>query len=168
MLKPDIAKLLNDQVNAEFFASNVYLQLSAWCEDNGLEGSAKFFREHSLEERTHMDKIFDYMTECGQSVRIEAIEAPPAEFDNLMDVINAAYEHELKVTAMIKNIAKNAFASEDYTTFNFIEWFIAEQHKEEVLFTKILDKAKMLDFHGQPGQQLHIMDNFLRFVEGNS
>lgn len=168
MLKPEIVELLNDQVNAEFYASNVYLQLSAWCEDNGLEGGAKFFREHSLEERTHMDKIFDYMTECSLSVKIGAIPAPPAEYGNLMEVINAAYEHELKVSAMIKNIAKNAFAAEDYTTFNFIEWFIAEQHEEEVLFTKILDKAKMLDFDGQPGQQLHIMDNFLRFVGSNN
>lgn len=168
MLSSEIAELLNKQVNAEYFASNFYLQLSAWCEDNGLEGSAKFFREHSVEERTHMDKIFDYMTECGASVRIGEIAAPPCEYDHLMAVIRAAYDHEVKVTAMIKNIAKQAFASEDYTTFNFIEWFIAEQHEEEVLFTKIIDKARMLDFDGQPGQQLHIMDNYLRFAGGQS
>lgn len=165
MLKPEIAQLLNDQVNAEFYASNVYLQLSAWCEDAGLEGSAKFFREHSLEERTHMDKIFDYMTECSLPVTIEAIDAPPTEYGNLMDAIRAAYEHELKVTAMINNIARTAFEVQDYTTFNFIEWFIAEQHEEEVLFGKILSKAEMLGFKGEPGQQLHIMDNFLRFIE---
>ena len=161
MLTADISKLLNDQVNAEFYASNIYLQLSAWCDHHGLEGSAKFFREHSLEERGHMDKIFDYMTECGQQVQIEAIPQPPSDFNNLMEVINAAYEHELKVSAMIKNIAKAADEAQDYTTFNFIEWFIAEQHEEEVLFGKILDKAKMLDFDGQPGQTLHIMDNYL-------
>ena len=168
MLSPEISKLLNDQVNAEYFASNVYLQLSAWCEKNGLEGSAKFFREHSLEERAHMDKIFDYMAECGQDIQIEAIPQPPSEFNTLMDVINAAYQHELKVTAMIKNIAQVATKTEDYTTFNFIEWFIAEQHEEEVLFGKILDKAKMLGFDGSPGQQLHIMDNYLRFAGGKS
>lgn len=167
MLTPEISKLLNNQVNAEFFASNVYLQLSAWCDHQGLEGSAKFFREHSLEERTHMDKIFDYLTECGQEVTIEAIPQPPREFATLMDVINAAYQHELKVTAMIKAIAKAADSAQDYTTFNFIEWFIAEQHEEEVLFGKILDKAKMLDFNGQPGQPLHIMDNYLSSVGGN-
>jgi len=168
MLTPEITKLLNDQVNAEYFASNVYLQMSAWCEINGLEGSAKFFRAHSLEEREHMDKIFDYMTECGQAVSIEEIPKPPAEYGTLMDVIKGAYEHELKVTTMIKNIADTAFSTKDYTTFNFIEWFIAEQHEEEVLFGKILDKAKVLGFDGQPGQQLHIMDNYLRFAEGNA
>lgn len=162
MLTPEISKLLNDQVNAEFFASNVYLQMSAWAEDKGLEGAAGFFRNHSLEEREHMDKIFNYMAECGQPITIEAIPAPPNQYDNLMTVIKAAYEHELKVTKMIKKIAKFAFEKEDYTTFNFIEWFIAEQHEEEVLFGKILSKAEMLGCTGEPGQSLHIMDNFLK------
>jgi len=167
MLTPEISKLLNDQVNAEFYASNIYLQMSAWCDHNGLEGSAKFFREHSLEERGHMDKIFDYMTECGQAVQIHSIPQPPSEFTNLMEVINAAFEHELKVSAMIKNIAKEADEANDYTTFNFIEWFIAEQHEEEVLFGRILDKAKMLNFTGEAGQPLHIMDTFLGSTSGN-
>ena len=167
MLNQDISKLLNDQVNAEFYASNVYLQLSAWCDHKGLEGSAAFFRGHSLEERTHMDKIFDYLTECGQEVILESLPKPPCDFDNLLDAINSAYAHELKVSAMIKNIAKAADEAGDYTTFNFIEWFIAEQHEEEVLFGKILDKVKILDFKGEPGEKLHIMDNYLRAVESN-
>ena len=164
MLSAELSKLLNDQVNAEFYASNVYLQLSAWCDHHGLEGSAAFFREHSLEERTHMDKIFDYLTECGQAVTLDAIPKPPSEFAHLLDAINSAYEHELKVSAMIKNIAKAADDAGDYTTFNFIEWFIAEQHEEEVLFGKILDKVKMLDFTGESGEKLHIMDNYLKSV----
>ncbi len=164
MLNPEIAQLLNKQVNAEFFASNVYLQMSAWSEANNLDGAAKFFRTHSLEERTHMDKIFDYLAECGQEITIGLIEAPKSDYNNLMEVIHAAYEHELKVSAMIKNIAKAAFELQDYTTFNFIEWFIAEQHEEEVLFAKIISKAEMLGCTGEPGQTLHIMDNYLRNV----
>ena len=167
MLKPEIAKLLNEQVNAEYTASNIYLQLSAWCENAGLEGSSKFFRGHSLEEREHMDKIFDYMAECSLPITIGAIDAPPTEFGNLMDVINAAYQHELYVTSLINNIAKTAFELQDYTTFNFIEWFIAEQHEEEVLFTKILDKADMINFTGEKGQPLRIMDDYLRNVEAS-
>ncbi|KUJ72374.1 ferritin [Thiomicrospira sp. WB1] len=165
MIQANIAQLLNDQVNAEFYASNVYLQLSAWSERQGLEGAAKFFREHSMEERTHMDKIFDYMAECSVPITIDQIPKAPADFDNLMEAIKAAHDHELKVTAMIKNIAKQSFEAEDYTTFNFIEWFIAEQHEEEVLFDKILDKANVLGFNGEPGQALYIMDNYLANVQ---
>lgn len=162
MINNEIATLLNEQVNAEFYASNVYLQMCAWAEDQGLDGAAGFFRAHSKEEREHMDKIFNYMAECGVPVTIGAIAQAPRDYQNLMEVINAAFAHEKKVTAMIKNIAKQAFAAEDYTTFNFIEWFIAEQHEEEVLFGKILARAEMLDFTGEKGQKLLIMDNFLK------
>lgn len=162
MVTAEISELLNKQVNAEFYASNIYLQMCAWAESQGLEGAAEFFRGHSQEEREHMDKIFNYLAECDQPITIEAIPQPPGDYANLMDVIQAAFEHEKKVTAMIKNIAKKAFDSEDYTTFNFIEWFIAEQHEEEVLFGKVLSKAEMLGFTGEAGQTLHIMDNFLR------
>ncbi|CAN8140631.1 ferritin [Thiomicrorhabdus sp. 6S2-11] len=162
MISLKISELLNKQVNAEFYASNVYLQMCAWAEDQGLEGAADFFRTHSLEEREHMDKIFNYMAECGAPVTIEAIPKAPREYSHLMDVIEAAFEHEKHVTAMIKNIAKTAFESEDYTTFNFIEWFIAEQHEEEVLFGKVLGRAEMLDFTGEKGQKLMIMDNYLK------
>lgn len=162
MLSKKIKKLLNRQVNAEFYASNIYLQMCAWAEGEGLDGAAEFFRGHSLEEREHMDKIFNYMAECGAPVTIEEIPKPPSEYDNLMEVLKAAFKHEKKVTAMIKQIAKTAFEKEDYTTFNFIEWFIAEQHEEEVLFGKVLGKAEMLGFDGEPGQTLHIMDNYLQ------
>lgn len=165
MIEPHIAKLLNEQVNAEFYASNVYLQLSAWCEGEGLEGAAKFFRAHSLEERTHMDKIFDYMAECSVPITIDKIPKAPTKHKNLMAALKAAQDHEFKVTAMIKNIAKQSFEAEDYTTFNFIEWFIAEQHEEEVLFDKIMDKARVLGFEGQPGQALYIMDDYLGKVQ---
>lgn len=166
MLNEKIADLLNKQVNAEFYASNVYLQMCAWAEDQGLEGAADFFRNHSREEREHMDKIFNYMAECGVPVTIEAIPKAQRDYDDLMAVINAAFEHEKHVTAMIKNIAKNAFENEDYTTFNFIEWFIAEQHEEEVLFSKVLSHAEMMDFTGERGQKLLIMDGYLKKLAG--
>ena len=42
MLSSNVIKLLNDQMNLEFYSSNLYLQMSAWCEQNGFEGAAKF------------------------------------------------------------------------------------------------------------------------------
>jgi ferritin len=62
--KAMIAKL-NEQLNKEFFSSNMYLQLSAWCNNKGLEGSAAFLKIHADEEMQHMLKIFDYIGELG-------------------------------------------------------------------------------------------------------
>ena len=50
MLSNSVIKLLNDQMNLEFYSSNLYLQMSAWCEQQGFEGAAKFLSEHAAEE----------------------------------------------------------------------------------------------------------------------
>ena len=33
MLSQTMVEQLNEQINLEFFSSNLYLQMSAWCED---------------------------------------------------------------------------------------------------------------------------------------
>ena len=48
---------LNDQLNKEFYSSNLYLQMSAWCDTKGLEGSAAFLKTHAEEEMQHMLKF---------------------------------------------------------------------------------------------------------------
>ncbi len=144
MLSEKIVSLLNDQLVAEQYSSNMYLQMSAWCEDKGLQGASKFFRSHVSEEIEHRDRIVDYMYECDASVRIGAVEAPEASYGSLLETIEAAYKHEQKVTAAIDAIAVEALETHDFNTFNFIQWFIAEQREEEDLFRTVLDEAKLV------------------------
>ena len=76
MLKPEMVKELNQQINLEFYSSNMYLQMSAWCEDQGFEGAAEFMRKHALEEMDHMNRLFTYVSETGALPILGAIEAP--------------------------------------------------------------------------------------------
>jgi len=32
----------------------------------------------------------------------------------------------------------------DFATFNFLQWYVAEQHEEELLFRKIIDKIHLI------------------------
>ena len=41
MLAEMMVEKLNEQINLEFYSSNLYLQMSAWCEDKGYEGAAR-------------------------------------------------------------------------------------------------------------------------------
>ena len=50
MLTPKIIHCLNEQINLEFYSSNLYLQMSAWCGYQGLDGSAAFLRDHAVDE----------------------------------------------------------------------------------------------------------------------
>ena len=88
MLKTKMIKLLNAQINLEFYSSNLYLQMSAWCEEKGFEGAAEFMRKHALEEMDHMNRLFTYVSETGAMPILGAIDAPPHEFDSLADVLS--------------------------------------------------------------------------------
>ena len=142
MLSNDVVKLLNDQMNLEFYSSNLYLQMSAWCEQQGLEGAAKFLSAHAAEEMQHMRKLFTYLNETGAFAVITAIDDPP---------------HQL-ITAKINELVGRTFEEKDYSAFNFLQWYVEEQHEEEKLFSGILDKLNLL---GEDGKGLFLVDKDL-------
>ncbi|MFP4154965.1 MAG: ferritin [Halothiobacillaceae bacterium] len=162
MLKQEIIDKLNTQIGAEMYASNLYLQMSAWCETQGLAGAAAFFRKHVPEEIMHRDKFVDYLIECDAEVIVGPIEAPPTRFDSLVEVIHAAYGHEQKITGMINDIAELALAHNDFNTFNMLQYFIAEQREEEVLFRGIIDQIKLVAFKGETGEAMFHINNYLQ------
>ncbi|MCL9782867.1 non-heme ferritin [Vibrio sp. S4M6] len=167
MLSSAMVEQLNEQINLEFFSSNLYLQMSAWCEDKGFEGAAEFLREHAVEEMQHMQRLFTYVSETGAMPILGAIVAPQHEFDSLGDVFRLTYEHEQMITSKINTLAHVAFTSQDYSTFNFLQWYVAEQHEEEKLFKGILDKLELV---GEDGKALFFIDKDLATMakEGSS
>lgn len=155
MLSEKLLKKLNEQVTLEFYSSNLYLQMSAWCDHKGLVGSAKFLRDHANEEMAHMKKIFDYIQDTGALAIIEQIEKPSCDFKDVRDVFERTYKHEKMITAQINEIVDLALSEKDFSTFNFLQWYVAEQHEEEKLFKSILDK---FDIIGVDGRGLFMID----------
>jgi ferritin len=144
MLCEKIVKQLNKQINLEFYSSNFYLQMSSWCATQGLDGCAAFLKGHATEEMEHMQRLFDYVNECGALAILGAIEAPPTEFANIKVVFEQTYEHECLITRAINDLVHAAFEARDYSTFNFLQWYVSEQHEEEKLFKGILDKLEII------------------------
>ncbi|HHF4334870.1 non-heme ferritin [Haemophilus influenzae] len=158
MLSENVVKLLNDQMNLEFYSSNLYLQMSAWCDQKGFEGAAKFLSVHATEEMQHMRKLFTYLNETGSRAVISAIEAPAHEYKSLKEVIETTYEHEKLITSKINELVGKTFEEKDYSAFNFLQWYVEEQHEEEKLFSSILDKLNLL---GEDGKSLFLIDKDL-------
>lgn len=158
MLKSTMIDKLNDQINLEFYSSNLYLQMSAWCEDKGFEGAAEFMRKHADEEMQHMNRLFTYVSETGALPILGTIDAPPHEFESLGDLFEKTYEHECLITERINSLAHEAFTNQDYSTFNFLQWYVAEQHEEETLFKSVLDKINLV---GNDGHALFFVDKDL-------
>ena len=145
MLSKAITTKLNEQINLEFYSSNVYLQMSAWCDNHGYEGAAAFLLRHADEELEHMQKLFTYVSETSGMP--------------LLGKIDATLEHEKLVTSKINELVEITFAEKDYSTFNFLQWYVAEQHEEEKLFSTIVDKFKLL---GESGTALYYIDRELK------
>ena len=159
MLSENVVKLLNDQMNLEFYSSNLYLQMSAWCDQQGFEGTAKFLSVHAAEEMQHMRKLFTYLNETGALAVITQIDEPPHQFKSLKEVLELTYQHEKLITSKINELVGRTFEEKDYSAFNFLQWYVAEQHEEEKLFNSIVDKFKLL---GDSGTALYYIDRELK------
>ena len=155
MLSKAMVKRLNEHVNHEFYASNLYLQMSAWTDLKGLEGCTAFLRAHAQEEMGHMHKLFNYVNETGAMAVIGEIKAPPCEYNSISDLFQKTYEHECFITGKINELVAAAFKEQDFSTFNFLQWYVAEQHEEEYLFQQILDKIKII---GEQGSGVFFID----------
>ncbi|MFY0673240.1 MAG: ferritin [Bacteroidia bacterium] len=156
MINEKVLVLLNDQIELEAFSSFQYLSMYAWLENEGYPGAAQFMKRQADEEMMHMKKIFDYVIEAGGRAISPSIKKPQEEFDSFKDVFETALGHERKVTEAIHNIVFESQTTKDFTTFNFMQWYVAEQLEEESLFNTILDKIKLLDKAGSTFYHLDI------------
>lgn len=155
MLKEKIEKALNDQIKVEAESSQFYLAMASWAECEGLVGTAKFLYLHSDEERMHMLKLVKFVNERGGKAVVPALSQPPANYDSITNVFENLLSHELKVTESINDVVDICLKEKDYTTHNFMQWYVAEQLEEEALARTIMDKLAMI---GNEKSGLYLFD----------
>lgn len=139
MLKPKMEKMLNEQINKEFYASYLYLDMAAKCSEMGRPGFAKWFKLQAKEEIEHAMKIYSYIHEQGGNVKLDAIDKPNVGESAIKDLFEKALEHEKYVTKSINELMDEAVKSNDYATQIFLQWFIMEQLEEESSVQEIID-----------------------------
>jgi len=139
-----IEDALNDQVQKESSSSQFYLAMASWAENNGLNGTAQFMYQHSDEERFHMLKLMKFVNERGGKAVVPAVEQPPKTYDSLEHIFELLLEHELAVTASINNVVDVCLQEKDYSTHNFMQWYVSEQLEEEALARGMLDKLRLI------------------------
>ena len=159
MLSPKLETALNKQINEEYYSSYLYLAMAAYLEEKSLDGCAHWMRMQALEEYQHGMKIFDYMVDRGGRVVLQAIAAPPKEWDSPVAAFQASLEHEQYMTGNINGLADLAISEKDHATNNLMQWYIAEQVEEEASVDDILKKLAMM---GDTGPGLFMMDRELK------
>ena len=148
MLDKEIEKLLNEQINAEFYSAYLYLSVSSCLSSNNLNGFASWMKVQFEEEQAHAEKLYDYVLERGGKVELAAIAKPDYEWNGIIDVFKFTLAHEQKVTASINNITSIAIDKKDHATVNFLQWFIDEQVEEEATVMDMLSQLELIEGKG--------------------
>jgi ferritin len=156
MISKHIAEELNKQLNREFFSAYFYLSLSANSEALGLKGFADWFMMKYQEENLHAMKIYRYIQEQSEPIKLLAIDQPPASFDNPLAMFEETLTHERTVTQHINELVDVAMSEKDHATHIFLQWFVTEQIEEEATVSEIIGKIKLV---GNRGDSLFMLDN---------
>lgn len=158
-MKPSIQESLNDQIRDEFYASYLYLSMSAWFEAQNLPGFAHWMRSQSQEEQLHALRLFDFVTSRRGRVHLRGIGEPPHDFASPLDAVEQAFSHEQSVTAKINGLYELALQERDYATHVELQWFITEQVEEEQSADLLVERVRLA---GADGAVLLLLDGQLQ------
>lgn len=165
MVSNKVEKALNNQVKLEAESSQFYLAMASWAETQGFNGTSKFLYDHADEERMHMLKLVKFINERGGKAIIPALTKPPTAFKSVNFIFQSLLDHEIMVTNSINEVVGVCLKEKDYTTHNFMQWYVSEQIEEEALARTIMDKLKMIG--GDKGG-LYLFDRDLEGLSTNT
>lgn len=144
MLSKKIEAALNGQIEIEAMSSQEYLAMASWAETGGLLGVAAFLYRHSDEERVHMLKLIKFVNDRGGHAVVPALKRPQGQFTTITDIFQSLHDHEVEVTGSINKVVDLCLKEKDYTTHNFMQWYVSEQIEEETLARTLIDKLKLI------------------------
>lgn len=161
MISDKMIAALNNQIQMEAKASFLYLSMAAWCEDQGLDGCAKFMFAQSDEEKEHMMRIFRYLLEMDARPVTPAIKSVPHDWKSIKKMFEEVYSSEKAVSKSINELTDLANKLNDHYSFNFLQWYVTEQQEEEALVRGILDKIRII---GSGPQSLYFIDKEIEAI----
>lgn len=142
--KSKFHELLQAQVGNEFSASQQYIALAVWFDNEDLPRLASHFYKQALEERNHAMMIVQFLMDNDIAVAVPGTDTPINEFKAPRDLVDLALRQEQQVTDQIVALARAAREESDYIGEQFMQWFLKEQVEEvssmKTLLT-IMDRA---------------------------
>ena len=140
MISTTMATALNEQIKWEMYSANLYLAMSAYLQDAGLTGFSHWMRIQYQEETAHALKFYDFLLSRGGQVTMLSIDAPDANWSNILEIFEETLSNELVHLAMEER---------EFATDIFLQWFVTEQVEEEETVKDIISKLRMIKGEGQ-------------------
>jgi bacterioferritin B len=139
---PAFAAKLNEQIANEFAAHQQYVACAVFYDSEALPQLARFFYRQALEERDHAMMMVQFLLDTDAEVTIPGVEAPRARFEDVVGPIALALEQERRVSEQINALAATAREAGDFTSEQFVQWFIREQTEEVATMSTLLRVAE--------------------------
>jgi ferritin len=129
---------LNEQIGHEFAAHQQYVAIAVYYDAETLPQLARFFYRQALEERDHAMMMVQYLIDADAEVVIPGVSAPQTSFEDIVTPVARALRQERNVSDQINALAATAREAGDYTSEQFMQWFIKEQVEEVATMSDLL------------------------------
>ena len=129
---------LNEQIANEFAAHQQYVAAAVYFDGETLPRLAEFFYKQALEERGHAMMMVQYLLDADADVVVPGVSAPKTSFGDIVEPVVLALDQEKRVTEQINGLAATAREAGDYTSEQFMQWFIKEQVEEVATMSDLL------------------------------
>jgi ferritin len=129
---------LNEQIGNEFAAHQQYVACAVHYDAETLPQLARFFYRQALEERDHAMMMVQYLIDADADVAVPGVPAPQTAFADIVAPVSLALAQERRVTDQINALAATAREAGDYTSEQFMQWFIKEQVEEIATMSDLL------------------------------
>lgn len=142
MITEKLQQVINDQITAELWSSQLYLQMCFHLKKEGWDGFAHWMEKQAEEEKEHACAMADYLIKRGGEVKLAAIDVVPCGWGSVLEIFEHVYKHECHVSDLINDVVAAASAEKDNATQDFFWGFVREQVEEEATASSIVDKIK--------------------------
>ena len=136
-------KILEDRIKDEYTAHYYYRAATNWCKDMNYKKAAAFFESEAADELEHAKMLEQYMTDFNIIPTIQKANTTHI-FDNLIDIVNGAYEMEL---GLMENYNKDSHTvfNDDITTFDILSKFRKIQRKAVIEYNDLINGSNLVD-----------------------
>ena len=132
------AEELNGHIAHEYAASQQYVAIAVFYDQETLPQLAAHFYRQAVEERNHAHMIVQYLLDADLPVTIPAVTEPQTSFPDAVAPVKLALEQEKQVTAQISRLAGLARDENDLVGAQFLDWFLKEQREEVASMSDLL------------------------------
>lgn len=147
--------LLTDQIGHEFFASQQYVAIAVWYDQQALPQLAAHFYAQAVEERNHAMMIVQYLMDRDADVVIPGVPEVRNSFTNVVEPIELALTQERRVTEQFETLIAAARDERDFLGEQFMHWFLKEQVEEVASISTLLQVGRRV------GENVMLLEDYL-------